>query len=223
MSSNLIPRSITKQQRFLGRLRARYELWVEARFDRRYGIDTGGIHDDLRALGAEGEHSALAYGYEGVQPGVFRAMVRAAAIAPGGFDCVDFGSGKARALVLAAECGFRRVIGVEFAPRLHEVAVRNVAAFRAVRPNAPPIELHCGDAVDLPLPAGDLMLFFFNPFGAAVLQKVAGNIARALRERSRRIVIAYRNPLHAEVFDQLAHFVPVVRNQSFALYRSTAS
>jgi len=177
----------------------------------------------LCALGAEGENSALAYGYEGVQPGVFRAMVRAAAIAPGGFGCVDFGSGKGRALVLAAECGFRRVIGVELAPRLHEVAVRNVAAFRAVRPDAPPIELHCGDAVDLPLPAGDLMLFFFNPFGAAVLQKVAGNIVCALRERGRRIVVAYRNPLHAEVFDRLALFVPVVRNQSFALYRSTAT
>lgn len=223
MSSNLIPRSITRKQRFLDRLRGRYELWVEGRFDRRYGIETGGIHDDLRALGAEGEHSALAYGYEGVQPSVFRAMVRAAAIAPAEFDCVDFGSGKARALVLAAECGFRRVIGVELAPQLHEIALRNVAAFRAVRPDAPPIELHCGDAVDLPLPAGDLMLFFFNPFGAAVLHKVAGNITRALRERRRRIVIAYRNPLHAEVFDRLALFVPLARNRSFALYRSRAT
>ena len=207
----------------LQRLRGRYQRWVEARLDRRYGMDTSGIHDDLRALGAGGEHCAFAYGYEGVQPAIFRSMVRAAAVAPREFDCVDFGSGKGRALVLAAECGFRRVIGVELAPQLHAIACRNVAAFRARRPFVPPIELHCGDAVDLPLPEGDLMLFFFNPFGAAVLQKVAGNIARALHESSRRIVIAYRNPLHAEVFDRLALFVPLVRNQSFALYRSRAT
>jgi len=206
--------------RMLGRLRGRYERWVEARLDRRYGMDTGGIHDDLRLLGADGEHCALAYGYEGVQPAIFRAMVRAAAITPGGFDCVDFGSGKGRALVLAAEYGFRRVIGVELAPQLHDIARRNVAAFRARRPLAPPIDLYCGDAVNLPLPAGDLMLFFFNPFGKAVLAKVAGSIARALREEARQVVVAYRNPLHAEVFDALDVFVPMVRNRSFALYRS---
>jgi SAM-dependent methyltransferase len=209
-----------EKQRLLGRLRGRYERWVEARFDRRYGIDTGGVHDDLRALGAGGEHCDLAYGYEGVQPAAFHAIVRAAAIAPGEFVCVDFGSGKGRALVLAAECGFRRVIGVELAVQLHDIAQRNVAAFHSRRPSAPPIDLHCGDAVNLPLPEGDLMLFFFNPFGKAVLGKVAGNITRALRERPRQIVIAYRNPLHAEVFDELDCVVPTVRNRSFALYRS---
>ena len=220
MSSNLIPRSINDKQRLLGRLRGRYERWVEARFDRRYGIETGGIHDDLRALGADGEHCALAYGYEAVQPAIFRAIMRAAAIAPGGFTCVDFGSGKGRALVLAAECGFRRVIGVELAPQLHDIAQRNVAAFHSRRPFASPIDLCCGDAVNLPLPEGDLMLFFFNPFGKAVLGKVADNIRRGLRERTRQVVIAYRNPLHAEIFDELDLLVPMVRNRSFALYRS---
>jgi SAM-dependent methyltransferase len=206
----------------LRRLQGCYERWLEGRLDRRYGMDTGGIHDDLRALGAGGQHCALAYGYEGVQPAIFRAMVKAAAIAPGEFDCVDFGSGKGRALVLAAECGFRRVIGVELAPQLHAIACRNIAAFRGLRPLAPPIDLHCGDAAELPLPAGDMMLFLFNPFAEPVVAKVAANISRALRERPRRLVIAYRNPLHAEVFDELDCVEPMVRNRSFALYCSRA-
>jgi len=62
------------------------------------------------------------------------------------------------------------------------------------------------------------MLFLFNPFGEAVLAKVAGNIASALSERTRRVVIAYRNPVHAGVFDRLDLFVSLARNRSFALY-----
>jgi SAM-dependent methyltransferase len=202
----------------LARLRGRYERWAEARLDRRYGIQTGGIHDDLHEFGARGEHCALAYGYEGVKPAIFRDMVRASGVVPGEFACVDFGSGKGRALVLAAECGFRRVIGVELAPGLHEIARRNAAAFRARRPLAPPIELYCGDAAGLPIPAGDLLLFFFNPFGEVVLRKVLGNLERALAAAPRRAIVAYRNPVHADVFDRLACLRPLVRNRSFNLY-----
>lgn len=39
---------------------------------------------------------------------------------------VDFGSGKGRTLLLAAEFNFKRIIGVEFARELHDTAVKNV-------------------------------------------------------------------------------------------------
>jgi SAM-dependent methyltransferase len=131
---------------------------------------------------------------------------------------VDFGSGKGRALVLAAEYGFRRVIGVELAPALHDAAQRNVEAFRRRRPWAGGIELYCGDAVELPIPQGEALLFFYNPFADGVMRKVAANIERSYRERPRKLLVAYRNPVHSQVFEELAFLRPAVRNRSFVLY-----
>jgi SAM-dependent methyltransferase len=200
----------------------RYSRWLEARFDHRYGVDTCGLHRDLAALGAGGEHLPHAYGYQPVQPRMFRAILRAAQIDPREFAFVDFGSGKGRALLLAAECGFPRIVGVELAPALHEVAERNVAAFCRRRTHAACIELHCGDAVDLEIPDGNVFLSFYNPFGEVVLRKVAANIERAYRARPRQMVIAYRNPRHSQVLDELAVLRCVVSNRSFSLYRQAA-
>jgi predicted RNA methylase len=197
----------------------RYSRWLEGRFDRTYGVDTCGLHDDLAALGAGGEHLPYAYGYEPVQRRMFRAILRAAQIDPREFVFVDFGSGKGRALLLAAQCGFRRVVGVELAPTLHEVAERNVASFCRRHPHAARIELHCGDAVDLEIPDGNVFLSFYNPFGEVVLRKVAANIESAYTAQPRQMVIAYRNPRHAQVLDELAFLRRVVSNKSFSLYR----
>lgn len=197
----------------------RYNRWLELRFDRRYGVDTCGVHDDLGALGAHGEHLAHAYGYEPVQPRIFLRILRATQIDPRQFVFVDFGSGKGRALLMAAECGFRRIIGVELAPALHEAAERNVAAFSLRRPHFARIELHCADAAHLEIPDGNVFLSFYNPFGEVVLRKVAANIERAYRARPRQMVIAYRNPVHSEVLDQVAVLRRSIFNKTFAVYR----
>ena len=201
-------------------LASRYDRLREAWFDRRFGIQTQGEEHDLAALGASGRHLAEAYGYEPVQLPVFRAILRAAQVEPGEFVYVDFGSGKGRALLLAAEHGFRRAVGVELAPRLHEIAERNAQAYRRRRPGACPIELHCGDAADFALPAGKLFLSFYNPFGETVLRKVVANIEDALRAQPREIVVAYRNPVHAAVLDAVPFLRALVRNRTFVLYKS---
>ena len=207
-------------QRAVELARHRYRGWQEERLDRKYGIDTRGVVDDLAALGARGESLTHAYGYEPVQPAMFRTILHAACVDPGEYAFVDFGSGKGRALVLAAECGFRRVIGVELAPALHEAALRNVAAYRKRRPDAPAIALCCGDAAAFPIPAEPLFACLYNPFGEVVLRRVLSNIERAWRERPRPVVIAYRNPLHAAVLDEFAAFRRFASNRSFALYRT---
>jgi len=63
-------------------------------------------------------------------------------------------------------------------------------------------------------------LFFHNPFAAGVLRKVAANIERSYRRQPRKLLVAYRNPLHWQVFEALGFLRPVVRNKSFALYWS---
>lgn len=215
----LLPAALYAARAARNRLWDRYARWEEDRFDRRYGIETRGIHDDLAALGASGEHLADAYGYEAIQPGMFRAMLRALDIEPSTHVFVDFGSGKGRAVFLAAQRGFRASIGVELAPALHEVALRNLGAFRRRAPRAGPIDLCCGDAAYFPIPDADAVFCFFNPFGERVLRKVAANIEGAYRRRPRSVVIAYRNPVHPRVFEERAFLRPVLRNRSFAIYR----
>jgi len=198
---------------------SRYEDWRDGELDRKYGLRTEGFHADLEELGARGEHARDSTSYVGVQIPIFRAMMRSAGVDPRRHLFVDFGCGKGRALFLAAEQGFRRVLGVEFVPSLHRVARMNVDAFRRQRPSAPPIEVHFGDAATYPIPPEDAMLFFYNPFGERVMRKVAANIQASIRARPRSLVIAYRNPVHCQIFDELAGLRIVSRSREFAIYR----
>jgi len=204
-------------------LKHRYNMWREKRFDRRFGISTFGIELDLAALGATGEHLAQAEAYEPIQLPVFKAIMSAARIDPRNYAFIDFGSGKGRALVPAAEHGFRRMIGVEFASSLHEVAAHNIAVYRGRNGRAAPIDLHCADAVHLQIPDEDAMLFFYNAFGHEVLSKVCRNMEIAYRSRPRALVIAYRNPLHSGVFDSVDFLTRDVLNKTFAIYRAGAA
>src|SRR5262249_10652688 len=199
---------------------ARYEDWLERRMEQRLGIDTAGIDHDLAGLGVPPADLVHAYAYEPVQLRVFARIIRAAAIEPANYVMVDFGSGKGRALILGAECGFGRLVGVELAPALHEAAVRNVQAYRQRRPQAPPTELHCGDAAAWPIPEERVFLFLYNPFAEPVVARIARRLEISLRREPRDAVVAYRNPVHGRVFDELASLAKIRANRSFALYRT---
>lgn len=195
--------------------RERVEDWRARRFDRRHGVDTAG---------ASPGSAPLRRGYEPVTPGKFRAMVRAAGIAPRQFTFVDYGCGKGRALLLAAKLGFARSIGIEIEPALHEAARRNVAAFRRACPGAGDIVLRLGDATVFAPPADeDALLFFYNPFGEPLMAKAVATIEAACRAAPRRRIVAYRNPVHAAVLERSPVFERMALNRSYALYRSLLS
>src|SRR3954465_3747714 len=198
----------------------RYEGWLEARMERRLGVDTAGIEHDLAGLGVPAAGLAHAHAYQPIQLSVLARMLRAAGIEPARYTMVDFGSGKGRALILGAEYGFERLIGIELAPALHEAALRNVEAYRQRRTQAPPIELHCGDAAAWPIPEERVFLFLYNPFAEPVVAGIARRLEISLRRQPRDVVVAYRNPVHARVFDALASVVKIGANRSFALYRA---
>ena len=198
----------------------RLEGWLERRMERRLGIDTAGVDHDLAGLGVPAAGLAHAYAYQPVQLHVFARILRAAPIAPASYLMVDFGSGKARALILGAEHGFKRLIGIELAPALHEAAVRNVDAYRRCRPQAPPIDLHCGDAATWPIPEEQAFIFLYNPFAEPVVARIARRLEISLRRRPRDTLVAYRNPVHAGVFDAVACLERIRANRSFALYRT---
>ena len=199
------------------RLFDRLSDWRDGALDRTYGIETCQLVATPQGVG---EHSAHGVRYEPIQLDVFRRIMAALAIDPKGYTFLDFGSGKARALVLAAEYGFRRIIGVEYAIALHEVAKRNVARFRAANPAGAAIELHCSDAASFELPAEDLVCFLYNPFDDVVMRKVLLNIERSLQRRPRRLLVAYRNPKHANLLSECRFLRCVTRNSTFEIHQA---
>ena len=204
---------------FIGKLSHRLSDWRDAALDRAYGIETCDLVATPRGVG---EHPGHGYHYEPIQVAVFRRIMAALPLDPKRHTFVDYGSGKGRALVLAAESGFRRIIGVEYASALHEVAKRNVARFCSANRAGASIELHCADAAAFELPAEDLVCFFYNPFDDVVMRKVLSNIERSLQLRPRRILVVYRNPKHASVLSECRFLRCLTRNASFEIHEALA-
>ena len=197
-----------------------YHSWLDGRLDRRYGIDTCGLEYDLVGLGASGEHQAHGHAYEPIQISVFGDIVQALPISPNGYCFIDFGSGKGRALILAAEAGFKRMIGIEFATALHVAAQHNIASYQQTRSDSAPIETHCQDAAKFAIPTCDAVLFFYNPFDDVVMRSVLTRIESSWRAHPRDLIVVYRNPVYVDILDSARFIRKIVAHHAYCIYRT---
>lgn len=110
---------------------------------------------------------------------------------------LDFGSGMGRVVLQAARYGPRRVIGVELAPELDEIARDNVERNRE-RLKCNDIELHTADAIEFELPDDVTIFFFNNPFTGEIFARVMEKIVASIEANPRHVRIVYRNPLEHE-------------------------
>ena len=113
---------------------------------------------------------------------------------------IDFGSGKGRALIAAAELGFPKVIGVEISNSLCEQAQRNIAAWSNRVAKTTDIRIVTTDAREFEFPNDPSLLFFYNPFGAETIAAVLERLRRSLLEWPRPCRILYVNPVADAVF-----------------------
>ena len=89
---------------------------------------------------------------------------------------VDLGCGKGRALVVASERSFTRILGIELAPSLAAIAQRNSRMIAHEHPQRTPIEVALGDASAVTLPPGDLAIFLCHSFGQELVQRLVGRM-----------------------------------------------
>jgi len=123
---------------------------------------------------------------------------------------VDFGSGKGRVLLLAAQCGFKSVVGVEFAMELCAIARNNIAVFKKKNPRIDAeIRLVEGDAAKYEVQDTDNVFYFYNPFDRLIMEKVIHNICKSLDRHQRQVFIVYSNPRFREILEQNAVFFPL--------------
>ncbi len=158
-------------------------------FDLRRGTDTWW---PAAAVPAGGGDTAVPY--QGVPPRMFRVLMAAvpAHFARGTF--VDLGCGKGRALVMAAELGYRRLLGVDLDAELVAVCRTNLARIRS-RSRWEHAEVRSEDATRVQLPTGGCVVFLYNPFRGETFSRVAANLAKHAAESGNAVWVVYVNPL----------------------------
>ena len=165
------------------------EFFEDQWFDRTRHVRTSGDVSLSRA-GISGEGAADSEHYVPARPAHIREALRAAPVPDGaGYTYVDLGSGKGRTLFVAAELPFRAIVGVELSDRLHGRACANIGSFRFRGRRGGPIRSIHANAAEFLFPEGPLVVYLFNPFGAATMQRVLDNLERSLDQQPRHVVV----------------------------------
>lgn len=110
---------------------------------------------------------------------------------------IDFGSGKGRAVFMAAARGIRKAVGVELNKSLIADARENL---RTVKGLASPVEFVNQDAATFEISEGTIF-FLYNPFGYKTTAAVADNIKKFLSAGRKNGRIVYLIPQHRHIFD----------------------
>ncbi len=190
-------------------------------FDRKHGIRTECIipPDDLDASNG----AKYRKGYQATPVLTLQLILHNLRIPYDDFVFIDIGSGMGRALLLASEFPFKKIIGVECIPELHRIAQRNMRNFRKDKQKCAAIELVCMDAADYAIPVQNSVIYLFNPFERPILAKVLDHLGRSLQDHPRSIVVAYYNMKY-----DLAEMAPFLKevwrgetDYRFAVYRNS--
>jgi SAM-dependent methyltransferase len=164
--------------------------------------------------------------YQPTEPALFHEMLEA--LHQQGLDFreftfIDLGSGKGRTLLLASDYPFRRILGVELLPALHQIAQENLQKYHSESQKCFTLESICADATAFPFPAGPTVLYLFNPFPESGLRRTLANLEQSLRQNPRRVYVLYHNPLLENVIGASAAFTKVGGTHQYSMHRSHES
>ena len=135
------------------------------------------------------------------------------------FTFIDLGSGKGRALLLAAEYPFRRIVGVEVLAELHAIAEENLARLRETNGAVEAYSI-CLDAREFEFPPDPLIVYLFNPFPAYVLAKVIGNLRASFARQPRPLYLIYNAPYEQRVVECANTLRKIVQTHQYAIYKA---
>jgi hypothetical protein len=188
-------------------------------FDEVYNVDTGGIMP-LANLNISSRNWIFGTFYGATNTDRFREMMAHLDFPLDDYTFVDFGSGKGKALLLAGQYPFKRVIGVEFAPELNEAARANLDSYTGLRASGP-IDVVDGDATTYPIPTGPVVIYLCNPFSEEVMAGVVENI-KAAATLDRPVYVLYFNPQATQSIEAAGFQVLAQRDQESPLKQAYA-
>jgi len=169
-------------------------IYYDFMFDSRFGIDTINVitNEDLIVDSNNKQYGGM---YQGIPVLMFDEIMAQLKINFQKSTFIDFGSGKGKALLLASRLGFSKIIGVEYSPELVEICKKNIELYCKKVKTSSDFTVICSDATDYDIPTDANYLFFYNPFGEPVVQKVLARIEESARRYPREIWILYIRPM----------------------------
>jgi SAM-dependent methyltransferase len=217
-TAGALARAVIKWLLDFRRARRRY-LFGDLDYDFEAGVNTTAstVGHRARLYGA-----LLGVPYMPTDRSAFEQIMQALAIEHRQFTFVDIGSGKGRALFLAAAFPFRRIVGVEIVPELHQAAEENIGHWRERHLNAPDIVSVLGDAREFGFPAEPLVVYLFNPLPEGALESLVSRLEASVAEHPRQVYLIYYNLLLEHVLARSAIFRKVAGTHQWAIYSNLA-
>jgi SAM-dependent methyltransferase len=136
---------------------------------------------------------------------------------------VEFGCGKGRVVLDAARrYRFRRVVGVELAPDLSDVA-RQLLEGDDGNLRCRDVRIETTDATAFEIPDDMTYAYFYNPFNGAIFEEVCANIAASLQRSPRFLRVIYLNPVEHDALMATGCFEQVRRVHTTRFGRERAA
>ena len=194
-------------------------------WDRVFGVETAQLVP-LATLSISSRNWIYGTHYEPINSTSFQNALDELKIEHRNFLFIDLGSGKGKAMLLAASYPFKEVIGVEFSAELKRIAEQNIPKYRGAKNCA--IRSVFADAAAYEFPLERAVVYLYNPFEAKVLRRVMENLRRSLRAYPRETYVFYYSPSERlmdfpeerAVFDNADCLAAIIQNESYSFYRA---
>jgi len=174
-------------------------LTFEGKYEKLLGVNTHSIVN-LNKLTLAGVASSENHHYQGASYYILFKVFNLLPTNLKSKPLIDYGCGKGRALFVAEQCGFTKLIGVDIAKELIVNANSNLLIYSKKNKESA-FSFLFEDATTYSIPDDVEVIYFFNPFGESILQWVINNIKASLEKNPRTIYCVYLNPKYKEVFE----------------------
>jgi len=158
--------------------------------------------------------------YFATEPWLFEQIMQAIPADFSRFTFIDLGAGKGRALLMASDYPFQRIVGVEFMPDLYRAAQENIAKYSSDRQQCGQIDAISMDARDFQFPLEPLVVYLFNPFSEPTFARVLDNLCRSIAHAPRPVYIAYRFTEFENLLAQSTWLEKVAGAGQWAVYKN---
>jgi len=169
-------------------------------FDLRHHVDTSGFVRGNK-LRSGHPHDSSSTAYLGTAPSILKTILEnwqeTLSSSPRDYTFIDIGCGKGRALMVASDTPFKKIVGVELNPQLAGIARKNLATWQAKPHACGDITVLDADALTFPVSGSSLLFYLFHPFDPPVMQLFADRLAALSRSHPSPIDLIYVYPVHA--------------------------